>query len=227
MRRTILPLLALLFAASAPCLAEPTAPAAIEPPPAGPAQPAAAAEPTHAPERVDSEGIVVPEGYVLQVLGATDGRIAMPKGWFYDNHATPSGWSWTFSVEDPRKGGGFETGLTIQMFVQVQEKTHQPREAFARKFIEEKRHSGTLVHDCPVQDFPEFRRQCIEVVEDLPSAAGTKRFHVLYSMMWLKNMDIVALSTFGAPPEKWDAVSPVTEVMAAFVLIGKSPGNTN
>jgi len=58
----------------------------------------------------DNQGLVAPEGYVLQVLGATDGRIAMPKDRFYTNHATPSGWLWTFSAEDP-KAGEYQTGL--------------------------------------------------------------------------------------------------------------------
>jgi hypothetical protein len=64
----------------------------------------------------DSYGLVVPEGFVVQVLGATDGRIAMPKNWFYTNRGTPSGWLWTFAAEDPAKGE-YETGLRIQLFV--------------------------------------------------------------------------------------------------------------
>jgi hypothetical protein len=40
-------------------------------------------------------------------------------------------------------------------------------------------------------------------------------------------MDIVAISTCGAPPEKWDAVADITKVMSEFVLIGKNPGNSN
>jgi hypothetical protein len=86
----------------------------------------AVAQPRDAPPP-ENGGLVVPEGYVLQVLGATDGRIAMPKDWF-----------------------------------------------------------------CR-----------------------------------LKDMDIVAVSTFGAPPEKWDAVANITKVMSEFMLIGKNPGNSN
>jgi hypothetical protein len=79
----------------------------------------------------DNQGLVVPEGYVLQVLGATDGRIARPKDWFYTNHGTPSGWLWTFSAEEP-KAGEYETGLRIQMFMQVEEKLKRSRESFLR-----------------------------------------------------------------------------------------------
>jgi hypothetical protein len=222
--------LALVLATgAAPCRADDpaAAPSPAAAPAASPATAPAAAPAAKPATAVDSDGVTVPEGYVLQVLGATDGRIARPKDWFYANRATPGGWVWTFSAEDPGKGAGFETGLTLQMFVGVEENTRQPREAFARKFIEQKRQSAQVLRQCPVEEFPEFRRQCIEVLEDLHSGTGAKRFHILYSMMWLKNMDVVALSTFGAPEDKWDAVAPVTQVMSEFVLIGQSPGNAN
>lgn len=174
----------------------------------------------------DSHGLVVPAGYVLQVLGATDGRIAMPKDWFYSNHATPSGWVWTFSAQDPR-AGEYETGLRIQMFVQVEEKLKRSRETFATGFLEQRRRSAHVLKDCPVRDFGSFKRQCLEVLEDIEEPSGKKPFHILYSVMWLKDMDIVAVSTFGAPPDEWDAVADITRVMSEFTLIGKSPGNSN
>jgi hypothetical protein len=173
-----------------------------------------------------NQGLVVPEGYVLQVLGATDGRIAMPRDWFYTNHATPSGWLWTFSAEDP-KAGEYETGLRIQMFMQVEEKLKRSRESFATGFLAQKRTSAHVLKDCPVEDFGSFKRQCIEVLEDLEGASGKKQFHILYTVMWLKDMDVVAVSTFGAPPEKWDAVAKITTVMSEFILIGKDPGKSN
>ena len=174
-----------------------------------------------------ADEITVPEGYVLQVLGATDGRIAMPKAWFYSNSGTPSGWVWRFSPQDPHLGE-FETGLTIQLFVRVEEKTKQSPEAFARSFIAEKHvKSRQVLRDCPVANFDSFKRQCIEVIEDLKEPSGLKRFHILYSAMWLKEMDMVAISTFGAPEEKWESVRETADVMSMFVLIGKSPGNTN
>jgi hypothetical protein len=185
----------------------------------------AVAQPSDAPPP-ENGGLVVPEGYVLQVLGATDGRIAMPKGWFYSNHATPSGWQWTFAAEDPN-AGEYETGLRIQMFVQVEEKLQRSRESFAKGFLEQRRKAARVLKDCPVQDFGSFKRQCLEVLEDIEEPSGKKQFHILYTVMWLKDMDIVAVSTFGAPPEQWDAVANITNVMSEFILIGKHPGNSN
>jgi len=174
----------------------------------------------------DSGGIVVPEGYVLQVLGATDGRIAMPKGWHYSNGATPGGWLWTFSAEDPT-AGEYETGMRIQMFVKVEESLKRSRESFATGFLQGKRKASKVLREWPVTDFGSFKRQGIEVLEDLKEPSGIKRFHLIYSVMWLKNMDIVAVSTFGAPELKWESVADVSRVMSEFILIGQKPGNSN
>jgi hypothetical protein len=98
---------------------------------------------------------------------------------------------------------------------------------------------GALAHACrpgaiasvrrsrPVQDFGSFKRQCLEVLQDIEEPSGKKPIHILYTVMWLKDMDVVTVSTFGAPPQKWDAVADITKVMSEFILIGKNPGNSN
>lgn len=171
-------------------------------------------------------GVTVPEGYVLQILDGTDGRIAMPQNWHYTNGGTNDGWLWTFSAEK-MKEGEYETGLRIQMIMDVEARTHQSREAFAKRFIEQKRRSVKVLAECPVVEFGTFARRCIEVLEDVPGRSGLRRFHVLYSVMWLKPMDIVAVSTFGSPETKWDSVAEISRVMSSFVLIGENPGNSN
>jgi hypothetical protein len=194
------------------------------PPPETPLADSARASPATRSE--DSYGLTVPAGYELQALDVTDGRIAMPKDWFYATRAVPGGFVWTFSAEDPAKGE-FKTGLTIQLFMGVEEKTKRSRETFARVFINEKHKAVKVVRDCPVKDFGYFRRQCIEVVEDLQEPSGLRRFHILYSVMWFKDMDLVALTTFGTPEGNWDAAAPIADVMSAFVLIGKNAGHSN
>ena len=175
----------------------------------------------------DTPGLVVPDGYVLQVLGATDGRIAMPKAWHYTNGATPSGWLWTFSAEDP-KSGEYATGMRIQMLVKVQESLKRSCESFATGILKERRKSAVKVlREWPVTDFGSFKREGVEVLEDIKESSGVKRFHLIYSVMWLEKMDIVAVSTFGSPETNWESVADVSRVMSEFILIGKNPGNSN
>ena len=57
----------------------------------------------------------VPEGYLLQILEPSGGKIARPKDWFYaEQHHGPV-YSWTISREDTKKGP-YETGFRIQTF---------------------------------------------------------------------------------------------------------------
>lgn len=174
----------------------------------------------------EPEGIKVPPGYKLQVLGATDGRIAMPSNWYYSNGGTPTGWSWSFSAEDP-KPNGYETGLRIQLILNATQTTKQPRETFANAFIDQKRKSTRVFKECSIADLGLFKRQCIEVLEEIPTKSGSMPFRVLYSVMWFKDSDFVVISTFGAPEAKWDSVADVSKVMSEFLIFGKNPGNTN
>jgi hypothetical protein len=174
----------------------------------------------------EPEGISVPPGYKLQVLDATDGRIAMPSDWFYSNRGTPTGWSWTFSAEDP-KPNGYETGLRLQLILNASQRTKQSKEAFANAFIEQKRKSLRVFKECSIADLGHFKRQCIEVLEEIHAISGSKLFRIQYSVMWFNDFDFVVVSTFGAPEEKWDSVVEVSKVMSEFVIFSKNPGNAN
>jgi hypothetical protein len=174
--------------------------------------------PSHA-----GEGFPIPEGFVLQRLESTDGRIAKPKDWFYVSSGTPSGWLWTLSAEDPSKGG-YETGLRIQLLAGVEKGTKRSTEEFAQNFLQQKRASTMLVSECPVVDQGQFKRQCIEVIENVQRPEGVKIYHILYSVFWGNKLDMVVVNTFGAPEEKWSSVSPFSKVMANVELIGPGFG---
>lgn len=63
--------------------------------------------------------VKIPDGFMLQKLEATDGSIAIPTSWHYQEGSTNSGILWTISKEDP-KDGGYETGQRIQMLFGVE-----------------------------------------------------------------------------------------------------------
>lgn len=165
----------------------------------------------------------VPAGYVLQPLDPTDGKIAKPHDWYYKSEGTPSGWLWTLSAEDASKGG-YETGLRMQLIVGVEKSTKKSPFAFAQDFLQKKRQSTSVVRECPEEDQGQFRRQCIEVVESLKRTDRTTSYHIIYSVFWGKNLDIVVINTFGAPQEKWEGVKNISEVMSKVELIGPNFG---
>lgn len=169
------------------------------------------------------EDFPIPDGYVLQRLDPTDGRIAKPKDWFYTSQGTQSGWLWTFSVEDPSKGG-YETGLRIQLLVGIERATKRSTETFAQNFLQQKRSAAKVVSECPAIDQGKFWRQCIEVVEHIRRPEGLVPFHILYSVFWGKKLDMVVVNTFGAPEGKWQSVAEASKVMAKAEVIGPNFG---
>lgn len=169
------------------------------------------------------ESFPIPEAYVLQRLDPTDGRIAKPKEWFYSSKGTPSGWMWTLSAENPSTGS-YETGLRIQMLVGVEKSTQRSTEAFAQNFLQQKRVSTKVLRDCPASDLGLFKRQCLEVIENIQRPEGSRSFHILYSVFWGNRLDMVVVNTFGAPEEKWEAVRSISDVMARVELIGPDFG---
>lgn len=166
-----------------------------------------------------ADDIAVPDGFVLQPLVETDGQIARPKDWFFSSQGTPSGWLWTLSKEDPAKGP-YKTGLRIQLLAGVAQGTGKSREQFVQTFIAGKRSTSQVVRTCPASEIGDFHRQCLEVLEPAQPPSAKGQFRVLYSLMWGKELDMVVVSTFGAPPQDWQAVAPIADAMAAFRIIG-------
>jgi len=127
------------------------------------------------------------------------------------------------SAENPLKGG-YETGLRIQLLVGVEKQTKKSRFSFTQDFFAKKRSSTTVVRECPEIDQEKFKRQCIEVVENVERPNGIKAYHLLYSVFWGKEIDMVSVFTFGAPQEEWASVKDVIEIMSHVELIGPNFG---
>jgi hypothetical protein len=106
------------------------------------------------------------------------------------------------------------------MLIGVTKRTGQGREEFAESFVQGKLTSTQVLKNCPVEDMGEFLRRCLEVIETLPRSSGSAPFRILYSVMWGKAVDMVVVTIFGAPPNTWEEVVPIANVMAQFTLIG-------
>jgi hypothetical protein len=87
------------------------------------------------PSRESESAFFVPEGYELQELKPTGGKILRPKGWFYTEAHKEHAFMWTVSKENP-EGGSYETGVRIQCFVGVEEITGKSPKEFVRSFLD-------------------------------------------------------------------------------------------
>ena len=163
-----------------------------------------------------------PAGFVLQPLEETDGSILRPQDWHFRSAGTTSSWAWSISEDEPRNGG-YSTGLRIQLLVGVSARTGQSRQDFVEQFLERTRRSAEVIQDCEVEALKGFRRRCLEVLQP-PSAEGQSAFRVLYTLTWFEQLDLVAVATFGSPPEHWDDVAEARQMMSEVVLIGPNFG---
>lgn len=155
----------------------------------------------------------VPEGFVMQVMEPTGGKILRPKGWFYNEGHHESAWMWTISKEDTHDGEDpYDTGVRIQTFIKVQEETGQSPELFVKEFVAEKRKAADKVHKhCDEIDQGMFTRMCLEVTEG--------DYRILYSVFWGNGIDMAVISIAGAKTADWKANSKFFDAMSAFELI--------
>ncbi len=155
----------------------------------------------------------LPDGYVMQVLEPTGGKILRPEGWFYHEVRGTQSWTWTISKEDTHGGKDpYDTGVRIQTIPGVQKATGKTPEAFVRDFIGTKRTSAEKIHKtCEPVDQGMFTRICIEVTEG--------EFRILYSAFWGNDMDVVVVSTSGAKTADWEANAKFFDTMSSFELI--------
>ena len=155
----------------------------------------------------------VPEGFMLQIMEPTGGRILRPKTWFYHEGHGETSWLWTISKEDTDGGNaGYETGMRIQAFTGVIEGTGKTPEQFVKDFFMEKKKAATKVHKvCDQSNQGLFSRTCIEVTEG--------DYRILYSLFLGNKIDIAVISIAGAKTEDWDAYAKTFDTMSEFELI--------
>lgn len=163
--------------------------------------------------------VIVPPGYVRQQLEPTGGEIARPIDWYFHTQQTPSGWIWTMSKQDSRKGTWL-TGQRIQLMVGVEGSSGLTRAGFVDRYLADRRRGTRVLLECPATDMGEFHRRCLEVVETGEVDGKPRNFRVMHSLMWGKELDMVVTSTFGAPSETWREDALRSEPMTGFRLLG-------
>lgn len=155
----------------------------------------------------------VPDGFVMQVLEPTGGKIVRPEKWFYCEGHREHAFMWTISKEDTVEGKfPYDTGVRIQAFAGILEATGQSPEDFIRGFFAKTKGKADVVHKtCEATDQGLFTRICLEVTEG--------EYRILYSLFWGNGMDMAVISIAGAKREDWDLYSDTFNRMSSFELI--------
>lgn len=155
----------------------------------------------------------IPEGFVMQDMEPSGGKILRPKDWFYVEGHRANVWMWTISKEDTKNGEiGYDTGVRIQAMLDVEKKTGKSPKVFIEEFFEQKKKSAAKVHKViePI-DQGIMTRIGIEVTQ------GDHR--IMYSLFWGNEIDLVVISIAGTEVANWDKHSETFNTMSVFELI--------
>ncbi len=115
----------------------------------------------------------LPEGYVWQRLGETDGQVAMPRDWFFASNATADGWTWLFTKEDTQ-AGNYLTGARLRIYLLNRLRlSESDGAAVAEQIVQQVRaRAKQVVGVCPTVQQGQFMRQCVETLESGPGTGG-------------------------------------------------------
>lgn len=156
----------------------------------------------------------LPEGFVLQILEPTGGKILRPKDWFYsEGHRGPV-YMWTLSREDQRKEKGYTTGVRIQVFNDVLNGTGKTAKQFILDFIASKKQEAIeILKTSDEMEQYLFTGTFLETIEG-PD-------HILYSLFWGTNaqLDSAIIAIYGTTKELWNTYKSTFEKMFAFEII--------
>jgi len=143
--------------------------------------------------------------FVTQILQPTGGEIQRPKGWFYtEEHPIPSLYTWILSREDASKGS-YTTAVRIDLMVGVHANSGKTPKEWVLHYIKLKRNQAKFLKTCRENNQGMFTRVCLETEEG--------RHHLLYSLFWGNEIDIVVATTASTTKELWDTYAPTFDRM--------------
>jgi len=168
---------------------------------------------------VSESQLTVPDGFEPQTLDITHGSVLKPKGSFNTYFSDNKSLVRTISKEDPK--GGYKTALRIQFWPDASITVKGTPPQIAETFLAGKRKSVKVLYECTPKQAGEFTRICLETLEPVTGSGETGNYHILYTVSWYTNRDIMTLITFGAPEKEWDDAKRFYDQMKYFELVGK------
>jgi hypothetical protein len=161
----------------------------------------------------------IPEGFTIQVLEPTGGKILKPKDWFYNESHQKNNLTWIISKEDASISR-YDTGVRIQTIIGIKEKTGISAEESLRKHLASKKEGAKQIfHECEPTERGLFKNMCIHVEEG--------PYRIFYSIFWSNEMDIAVIMTGGTKLEDWDKYKETFGKMSHFELIDMSRVRTS
>jgi len=169
---------------------------------------------TSTAEKINSSKTV----FVKQILEPTGGEVQKPKGWFYaERHRAANSLNWIISKGDPN--GGYETGLSIQFMMGVEQGTGLTPEEFVKTNIKQIVKSSVVLDYCDKNIVGDFTRSCLTITQVQMRKGAPVNFTVLYSFLWNNEKDSVGITVAGSPSNEWHKYSNIFNKMTEIKLI--------
>ncbi len=157
-------------------------------------------------------------GYVVQELAPLGGEILMPETWHYRGGMTKNGFMFILSKEK-NDDGSYETGFRIQGITSVRERSGLiPSKACIRAREKFEKAATRVVRKCAEEMVGLFEKICLETIQN-NSKSPKDSFHVAYSFFWNDELDMMIITTFGAPASTWLEARKIYHVMEKFKLL--------
>lgn len=158
-----------------------------------------------------------PKGYEWIRCGDNKMGLLKPTGWFHRSKQQGDTETHSVSIEDSRKNGIFESGLTLNIIKHVDRKTGAPASEYAKKFINQVCEETTVLIDIfskpPMGPFKSFGCRIRSQKEgDIPIVI---HFFILAN----DKKGTLFLYQFEAPESSWDEAWKTGEVLMQKILV--------
>ncbi len=166
------------------------------------------------PDKQSSDIEKEPTEFVTQILEPTGGKIQRPIDWHYTEAHKESVYDWMLTREDTDGGKkSYTTGVRIQTFAGITERTGKSANQFLLDFIASKeKEAAKIIKSCEPEEQGLFTRVCLETEEG--------PHHILYSLFWGTNdLDIAVVIIAGTTKELWKTYEATFNKMSDFELI--------
>jgi hypothetical protein len=178
----------------------------------------AAEEPAKKAERPKA-----PAGFQWQELEGTGGSVLLPKSWFFSKESTRDAAVYRVTQEDPAKGNGFLTGLTVNVVRDVKAKAKADAFMYSVFYVDGYRKGAKTFGDPKIDKADGFDRVVCDVENELPGAAKGVVFHVRLMTLANKETDMLYVITFGAPKGEWEKAIKIGEPMLSSLTLPAAP----
>lgn len=158
-----------------------------------------------------------PAGYEWVRCGDNKMGLLKPEGWYHRSKKKGDTETHAVSVEDSRKNGIFETGLTLNIVKHVDKKTGAPASEYAKKFIHKACEEKTVLLDVfskpPMGPFKSYG--CRVRSQKEGDIAIVIHFFILAN----DKKGTLFLYQFEAPEKSWDNAWETGEVLMQKIWV--------